>query len=206
MGREIQFTQMHNLPLYFTIILFILGLNWLWKQLLAHPLWLRRQKLKNSQAVFRSQVDEVPSAWSLARRHFLWLLISISWFGIFITTSTQPGGNHMLFLGLLAFLIGLAMIAMDLLAQPKRALEVHPKGLSYLEEDFDFIPWEEIVLILDYQQAIIIKTTEDIYEFTFEQDPEDYEGLLTAIKEIEHSQGFVFPYHQVDVADIGKNG
>ncbi len=189
---------MHNLPLYFTIVLFILGLNWLWKQWMVHPYWQRRRKLKGSQALFVSTVDEIPSAWSLARRHFLWLLISISWFGIYITTSTQPGGNHMLLLGLLAFLIGLGLIGLDLLSRPLRALEVHTHGLSYLEEAFDFIPWEEIVLLLDYEQAIIIKTREDIYEFTFEHDPEDYEGFLATIKTIEQTQGFVFPYHQVE--------
>jgi hypothetical protein len=178
-----------NLTSLLSMLLFVFGLVWLSHRIEQHPFVQRWRALRKATPYWRSAIDEIPSRWELAKPHLVWLLVALLWIFMFLTKSLQPGDNFMLFFGILAFLIGASQLVLDQLARRHRALELSSAGICYLEQHFDLIPWEEIVLVLDYQQSIIIKSEEHIYEFTFDNDPADHQRLLAELKQMEERLG-----------------
>lgn len=182
---------------YTFAILFTVGLFWIWGQIERHPLVQRWRHLRGAELYWRSAIDELPAIWQQVRPHLVWFFVAAVWTMAFLMMPTMPGGNFMFFFGIIAFLAGGLRLGMDLAARRHRALELSSKGISYLEDEFDTIKWEEIVVILDYEQAIIIKTPEDIFEFTFETDPEDYHRFLEEVEEVRGRLGLPILYRKV---------
>jgi hypothetical protein len=182
---------------YTFAILFTIGLFWIWGLVERHPLVQRWRYLRGTEHYWRSAIDELPSYWEMVRPHLIWFFVAAVWTMAFLMMPTMPGGNFMFFFGLIAFVAGGLRLGMDLAARRHRALELSSGGITYLEDEFDAIKWEEIVVILDYEQAIIIKTPDDIYEFTFETDPADYHRFLEEVEAARGRLSLPVPYRKV---------
>ena len=127
------------------------------------------------------------------------MIVALLWVFMFARKSGGAENLYMLLFGLLALTSSVFTLLLDLLARPRRALEVSSKGILYLDDQFDFIPWKELIVILDYEQSIIIKTEENIYEFTFELEPDDYQRLLTVLEEVRQKHQLTLPYKKVNL-------
>lgn len=179
-------------------ILFTVGLFWVWGQVERHPLVKRMRHLRGAELYWRSAIDELPSMWDMLRPHLIWFFVAAVWTLAFLMMPTMPGGNFMFFLGIIFFLAGGLRLGMDIAARSHRALELSSAGITYLEDEFDCIKWEEIVVILDYEQAIIIKTPDDIFEFTFETDPADYQRFLEEVEAVRGKLSLPILYRKVE--------
>ncbi len=175
-------------------LLFTVGIFWIWGQIERHPLVQRWRHLRGAVVYWRSAIDELPNYWELLRPHLIWFFVAAVWTLAFLMMGMTPGGNFMFFFGVIALLVGALRLGLDIAARRHRALELSSKGISYLEDEFDCIKWEEIVIILDYEQAIIIKTPDDIYEFTFETDPTDYQRFLEEVEKVRKRLSLPIPY------------
>lgn len=179
---------------WLTYLVMAAGVIWFWSWVKQHPYRQRRQLMRGATLYFQSNVDTLPGFRELFFRRAWLLLFVVIWTVIAWKERAEPGGRLVLLMGALVAVGWLILMVLDLLNLPNRALYFSSAGILYVEEDLSHIPWEDVIVVIDYRQSIIIKTPEEIYEFGFEREPEDYQRLLESLEEVRLRHGLELPY------------